>query len=47
MARFATATNKQFRATFVIVSKFEGDEAMETRVYYDQLGFLAQLGLAP
>ena len=41
------ATNKPFRVTFVMVSKFEGDEVTETRVYYDQLGYLAQLGLAP
>ena len=41
------ATNKPVRATMVIVTKWEGDEVTETRVYYDQLGFMAQLGLVP
>ncbi len=41
------ATNKPVRVNFTMVSKYEGGEATETRVYYDQLGMLAQLGLAP
>ncbi|MFQ5553048.1 MAG: ester cyclase [Thermoplasmata archaeon] len=41
------ATNKSVRADFVLVTKWEGGEATETRAYYDQLGYLAQLGLTP
>ena len=41
------ATNKPFRGTFVMVTKWEGGEVTETRVYFDQLDMIAQLGLAP
>ncbi len=41
------ATNKPFRINFTIVSKWEGGEVTETRVYFDQLGFMTQLSLAP
>ncbi len=41
------ATNKPVRFANCIVLKFEGGEVTEEREYWDQLGFMAQLGLAP
>lgn len=41
------ATNKPVRLPYAVVSKFEGGEVTEEHEYWDQLGFMAQLGLAP
>ena len=41
------ATNKPVRLPFCIVFKFEAGEVTEEREYYDLLGMMAQLGLAP
>ncbi|MFQ6012848.1 MAG: ester cyclase [Thermoplasmata archaeon] len=41
------ATNKPVRLQGCGVYKVEGGEITETRDYFDQLGFMAQLGLAP
>ncbi len=41
------ATNKAVRLPYAIVVKSEGGEVTEEHEYYDQLGFMAQLGLAP
>ncbi|MFQ5552584.1 MAG: ester cyclase [Thermoplasmata archaeon] len=41
------ATNKQVRNRAVYVFKFEGGKVTELRGYADQLGLMAQLGLAP
>ena len=41
------ATNKQVRNPVVFVFKIEGGKTTEQRFYFDQLTYLAQLGLAP
>ena len=41
------ATNKQVRFWNLIVAKYEGDKITEEHRYFDQLGLMAQLGLAP
>ncbi len=41
------ATNKPIRIQGLTVSKFEGGEITEEHDYSDQLGMMAQLGLAP
>ena len=41
------ATNKPVRLPYCVVIKFEGGEVTEEHEYWDQLGFMAQLGLAP
>ncbi|MCJ2531794.1 MAG: ester cyclase [Candidatus Thermoplasmatota archaeon] len=41
------ATNKPVRFKTCFVVKFEGGEVTEEHEYWDQLGFMAQLGLAP
>jgi predicted ester cyclase len=39
------ATGKSAKAWFVAVGKTSGDKVSEMRAYYDNVGFLAQLGL--
>ena len=41
------ATNKSFRLNILEVLKWEGGQIVEEHAYYDVLGFMAQLGLAP
>ena len=41
------ATGKPVRVGLVEVSKVEGGEITEERLYFDLLGMMAQLGLAP
>ncbi len=41
------ATNKSFRVRFLEVLKWEGGQIVEEHAYYDVLGWMAQLGLAP
>ena len=41
------ATNKPVRFKDCVVLKFEGGEVTEEREYYDHLGLMTQLGLAP
>ncbi len=41
------ATNKPVRLPGCILLKFEGGKVTEDHEYYDQLGMMAQLGLAP
>ncbi len=41
------ATNKPVRFQYSVVFKLEGGMITEIHRYYDQLGFLVQLGLAP
>ena len=41
------ATNKPVRLQGLGLYKVEGGEVTETRDYFDQLGFMAQLGLVP
>ena len=41
------ATNKAVRLPLCYVFKFEGGETTEVRRYYDLLGMMTQLGLAP
>lgn len=41
------ATGRSVRLPFTMVTRFEGDLAASVHVYFDQMGFLAQLGLIP
>ncbi len=41
------ATNKAIRVPVALVAKLEGGKFAETNVYFDQMGMMAQLGLAP
>jgi steroid delta-isomerase-like uncharacterized protein len=41
------ATGKLVRLTFCAVTKVEGGQITEEHGYYDRLGMMAQLGLAP
>ncbi|MFQ5951640.1 MAG: ester cyclase [Candidatus Geothermarchaeales archaeon] len=41
------ATNKRVRFQNAHVFRLKDGKIVQTRVYYDQLGFLARLGLAP
>jgi steroid delta-isomerase-like uncharacterized protein len=41
------ATNRPVRFKNCVVFNFEGGELTEAREYWDQLGMMAQLGLAP
>ena len=39
------ATNKSIKTSYCMVMKFEGGLVSELNEYFDQLGWLAQLGL--
>jgi predicted ester cyclase len=41
------ATNRQLRGRGVQILKIEGDMVVDTRLYYDQVDVLTQLGLMP
>jgi predicted ester cyclase len=41
------ATGRAVRLPFTMVTRFEGDLAASVHVYFDQMAFLAQLGLLP
>lgn len=41
------ATNKAIRVPFALIAKLEGGKLAETDIYFDQMGMMAQLGLAP
>ena len=41
------ATNRTLRVSTANILKLEGGKVTERRVYFDVLGFVAQLGLAP
>ncbi len=41
------ATNKPVRFRNSIITKYEGGKIAEEHRYFDQLGLMAQLGLAP
>ncbi|MFQ5950555.1 MAG: ester cyclase, partial [Candidatus Geothermarchaeales archaeon] len=41
------ATNKKMRFEDALVFKVENDKITRRHLYFDQLGFMAQLGLAP
>lgn len=41
------ATNRPVRIPYAFVAKIEAGKFAESHVYYDQMGMLAQLGLAP
>ncbi len=40
------ATNKVIRVPFALIAKLEGGKFAEVNVYFDQMGMMAQLGLA-
>jgi SnoaL-like polyketide cyclase len=41
------ATNRQLRGRGVQIFRVEGDAVADTRLYYDQVDVLTQLGLMP
>ncbi len=41
------ATNKSVRLPVAVVARLEGGKFAEINVYFDQMGMMAQLGLAP
>jgi predicted ester cyclase len=41
------ATNKKMRFEDVLVFRIKDNRIASRRVYFDQLGFMAQLGLVP
>ncbi len=41
------ATNRTIRVPYALVAKLEGGKFAEVNVYYDQMAFMAQLGLMP
>ncbi len=47
LRRTIPATNKTLRVPTVNILKIEGGKVTERRLYFDVLGFVAQLGLAP
>jgi predicted ester cyclase len=41
------ATNRPIRLRFAFIGKVDGGKFAETHLYFDQMGMMAQLGLAP